>query len=58
MMVDFLIDEMKSMIKEELTIEKENLNQTVKNIKMLKNDADKAINFMNENKELKDKIIM
>ena len=58
MMVDFLIDEMKSMIKEELTIEKENLNQTVKNIKMLKKDADKAINFMNENKELKDKIIM
>ena len=51
------------MIKEELAIEKENLNEAVENIKMLKKYVDNAINFMNEkfevsiheNKELKDK---
>ena len=61
---DFII-EMKTIIKEEMAIEKESLSDAVEKIKLLKKYVDKAINFMNEKieifihkiKELKIKLI-
>ena len=50
---DDLLNEMKSMINEELTIEKENFNEAVRNIKMLNEKVEVCVR---ENKELKDKI--
>ena len=48
---DFII-EMKTMIKEEMAIEKESLSDAVEKIKILKKYVDKAINFMNEKIEI------